>query len=29
MELAKRWNMKFITIRDLQDYRKSHEEIHE
>ncbi len=26
-ELAKRWNLKFITIRDLQDYRKSHEKL--
>lgn len=25
MELAKKWNMKFITIRDLQNYRKCHE----
>lgn len=24
-ELAKHWNMKFITIRALQDYRKKHE----
>ena len=26
-KLAKRWNLKFITIRDLQDYRKSHEKL--
>jgi len=25
MELAKQWNMKFITIKDLQEYRKCHE----
>lgn len=25
MELAKKWDMKFITIRDLQNYRKCHE----
>ncbi len=25
MELAKQWNMKFITIADLQNYRKCHE----
>lgn len=25
MGLAKKWNMKFITIRDLQNYRKCHE----
>ncbi|HBN57110.1 MAG TPA: bifunctional 3,4-dihydroxy-2-butanone-4-phosphate synthase/GTP cyclohydrolase II [Lachnospiraceae bacterium] len=27
MELAKRWDMKFITIRDLQNYRKCHEKL--
>ncbi|MCI8727378.1 MAG: bifunctional 3,4-dihydroxy-2-butanone-4-phosphate synthase/GTP cyclohydrolase II [Hungatella sp.] len=27
MELAKRWNIKFITIRDLQNYRKCHEKL--
>lgn len=27
MELAKRWNMKFITIQDLQNYRKCHEKL--
>ncbi len=26
-ELAKRWDMKFITIRDLQNYRKCHEKL--
>lgn len=26
-ELAKRWNLKFITIRDLQNYRKCHEKL--
>ncbi|WP_125142236.1 bifunctional 3,4-dihydroxy-2-butanone-4-phosphate synthase/GTP cyclohydrolase II [Clostridium transplantifaecale] len=25
MELAKKWDIKFITIRDLQNYRKCHE----
>lgn len=25
--LAKRWNLKFITIRDLQNYRKCHERL--
>ena len=25
IELAKKWNLKFITIKDLQDYRKKHE----
>ena len=25
MELAKKWNLKFITIQDLQNYRKCHE----
>jgi 3,4-dihydroxy 2-butanone 4-phosphate synthase/GTP cyclohydrolase II len=25
IELAKKWNLKFITIQDLQDYRKKHE----
>lgn len=25
MELAQKWNMKFITIRDIQNYRKCHE----
>ena len=27
MELAKKWNIKFITIRDLQNYRKCHEKL--
>lgn len=27
MELARQWNMKFITIRDLQHYRKCHEKL--
>lgn len=27
MELAKRWNLKFITIKDLQNYRKCHEKL--
>lgn len=27
MELARHWNMKFITIRDLQNYRKHHEKL--
>ncbi len=27
MELAKKWDMKFITIRDLQNYRKCHEKL--
>lgn len=27
MELAKQWNLKFITIRDLQNYRKYHEKL--
>lgn len=27
MELARRWNIKFITIRDLQNYRKHHEKL--
>jgi len=26
-ELAERWNLTFITIRDLQNYRKSHEKL--
>ncbi len=26
-DLAKRWDMKFITIRDLQNYRKCHEKL--
>lgn len=26
-ELAKQWNMKFITIQDLQNYRKCHEKL--
>ena len=26
-ELARRWNLKFITIRDLQNYRKCHEKL--
>lgn len=26
-ELAKKWNIKFITIRDLQNYRKCHEKL--
>ena len=25
MELAKKWNLKFITIKDLQEYRKKHD----
>lgn len=27
MELAKQWDIKFITIRDLQNYRKCHEKL--
>lgn len=27
MKLAKQWNLKFITIRDLQNYRKYHEKL--
>lgn len=27
MELAKQWNITFITIKDLQDYRKCHEKL--
>lgn len=27
LELAKQWNLKFITIRDLQNYRKYHEKL--
>lgn len=27
MELAKKWNLTFITIKDLQDYRKCHEKL--
>lgn len=27
MELAKKWNIKFITIKDLQAYRKQHEKL--
>ena len=27
LELARRWDMKFITIRDLQNYRKCHEQL--
>lgn len=27
LKLAKRWNMKFITIQDLQNYRKCHEKL--
>ncbi len=27
MELAKKWDLKFITIRDLQNYRKCHEKL--
>ena len=27
MELAKRWDTKFITIKDLQNYRKCHEQL--
>ena len=27
MELARRWDMKFITIKDLQNYRKCHEQL--
>ena len=27
MELARQWNLKFITIRDLQNYRKCHEKL--
>ena len=26
-ELAKEWNIKFITIKDLQEYRKVHEQL--
>ncbi len=28
-ELAEKWNLKFITIKDLQDYRKCHEKLAE
>lgn len=27
IELAQKWNLKFITIKDLQDYRKKHEKL--
>ena len=27
LELAKKWNMKIITIKDLQDYRRQHEKL--
>lgn len=27
LELAKKWDLKFITIQDLQSYRKSHEKL--
>ena len=27
MELAKQWDIKFITIKDLQDYRRCHEKL--
>ena len=27
IELAKKWNLKFITIKDLQEYRKKHEKL--
>lgn len=27
IELAEKWNIKFITIKDLQNYRKRHEEL--
>ena len=27
IELAKKWNLKFITIKDLQTYRKQHEKL--
>lgn len=27
MELARKWNLKFITIKDLQEYRKCHEKL--
>lgn len=27
IELAKKWNLKFITIEDLQEYRKKHDEL--
>lgn len=27
MELAQRWNLKFVTIHDLQDYRKKHDKL--
>ncbi len=27
MELARKWNLKFITIQDLQSYRKTHEKL--
>ena len=27
MELAKKWDIKFITIKDLQNYRKHHEKL--
>lgn len=27
IELSKKWNLKFITIKDLQDYRKKHDNL--
>lgn len=27
IELAQKWNLKFMTIKDLQDYRKKHEKL--
>lgn len=27
IELSQKWNLKFITIKDLQDYRKKHEKL--
>lgn len=27
IELSKKWNLKFITIKDLQDYRKKHDDL--
>lgn len=27
MELSQKWNLKFVTIKDLQDYRKKHDKL--
>ena len=27
IDLSKKWNLKFITIKDLQDYRKKHDNL--